>query len=1096
MTVCYNFDTRENNIQKAKKNMKKIFSKILAAVLMVSTMMTGFTAVAADDAVVLEGKKGIINTPYRLTYEEKTEGDRAFIHFEPDLGQSAVPKADRYGMTIDTSKYKFLKICYRTNCINGQPLHYNILGETPKSIKFYPLEENTWENVIIELNVEEGKKIKQAHFSPFGDSPANSLEGFYTDVEYVAYFATKEEAEAFRKETSGKSHGGNMPEKPVVVAPEIKEEEKDVEIAETLKPAGEPIVIFGEDFVTSKALSDPEKNISYPAELAEDGSMKLVFTRDTTVGKVQFNAGTVKNVEVDKSIYKFIKLRYKYNFKNPDQDYKCMIREGFNGTSTNHNMFPLEKGNDTWHEGIAEITWGTSTEPNVFTFHPVRESAKVSAGDVFYIDYLGFFSSKEDAQAYTGNEEADVSAAATKEHTSYMNGYDNGDGTFSFKPSNTMTRAEACTIVARIKADGDANVTAGTTAFTDVASDKWYFKYITYLENAGLLKSYSGAFTPDTPITRAEFVELVYNLGLVKETDNKPVFNDVDASHARYNVIIASASAGLVNGYDNGDGTFSFKPDNTITRAEVVTVINRALGRNIKSLSVTENYPVTKFTDVDASHWAYGQIAEATTTHNYYSDDKTKTLSYEVWAPKGLKSGNDTAIMLSMIDRLSDERKNGIINSKDELVITGKKYYVSSINGNDANDGLSPETAFASLKPLTSIRINEGDAVLFERGSVFRGHFTARSNCIYGAYGEGEKPRFYGSPYDGAVTGSWVETVQGSNIWLYSEKFAGDVGTIIFDHSEAAIKKCLNEDGLNNVKQNGDFWYDAEKQQVYLYLDKGNPAKVYKSIEFNEKTNIFSVTGGSYDILFDNLSFYYGGSHGIGCGGVTNVHVQNCVFGWIGGSLQNEDARFGNGVEFWAPSVNCSVKNCYVYEVYDAGITFQQKGNGGTDMFFDKIVFDGNLIEKCVYNIEYFSRQYNGNKDIIANTTISNNILRLSGYGWGNQRPDKGGTANIKGWDTKNISSNFVIRDNIIDRGLNHLVHISSFAWDIEKQRLTTKTPQYLPSMINNTFIQSEGGAFGIWNGNSIRFDDKLPYNLIINGCENTNELYIAPKIQ
>jgi len=165
-------------------------------------------------------------------------------------------------------------------------------------------------------------------------------------------------------------------------------------------------------------------------------------------------------------------------------------------------------------------------------------------------------------------------------------------------------------------------------------------------------------------------------------------------------------------------------------------------------------------------------------------------------------------------------------------------------------------------------------------------------------------------------------------------------------------------------------------------------------------------------------------------------------------------------------------------------------------MFFDKIVFDGNLIEKCVYNIEYFSRQYNGNKDIIANTTISNNILRLSGYGWGNQRPDKGGTANIKGWDTKNISSNFVIRDNIIDRGLNHLVHISSFAWDIEKQRLTTKTPQYLPSMINNTFIQSEGGAFGIWNGNSIRFDDKLPYNLIINGCENTNELYIAPKIQ
>ena len=841
-------------------------------------------------------------------------------------------------------------------------------------------------------------------------------------------------------------------------------------------------------------MSDPEKNITYPAELAEDGSLKLTFARATTVGKMQFGASTVGSVEIDKSIYKFIKLRYKYNFANPDQDYKCMIREGFNGTSTNHNMFPLAKGNDTWHEGIAEITWGKSTEPNVFTFHPVRESAKVSAGDVFYIDYIGFFSTKEDAESYTGTNEDDTFIASTKEHISYMNGYDNGDGTFSFKPSNTMTRAEACTIVARIKADGDANVTAGTTAFTDVTSDKWYFKYITYLENAGLLKAYSGAFTPDTPITRAEFVELVYNLGLVKESDTKPVFNDVDASHARYNVIIASASAGLVNGYDNGDGTFSFKPDNTITRAEVVTVINRALGRIIKSLSVTENYPVTKFSDVDESHWAYGQIAEATTTHNYYSDTITDSLSYEVWAPKGLKSGEDTANMIAYVDKLSEAKKNDIINSKDELKITGKTYYVSSINGSDENDGLSPETAFKTLTPTNRIRINAGDAILFERGSIFRGHYSARTGCTYGAYGEGEKPRFYGSPYDGAVTGTWVETEQGSNIWLYSEKFSGDVGTIIFDHSQAAIKKCLTEDSLTHVKQNGDFWYDSGKNQVYLYLDKGNPAKVYKSIEFNEKTNIFSVTGGSYDIVFDNLSFYYGGSHGIGCGGVTNVHIQNCVFGWIGGALQNETARFGNGVEFWAPSVNCSVKNCYVYEVYDAGITFQQKGSSNTDMFFDKIVFDGNLIEKCVYNIEYFGRQYNGNKDVIANTTISNNILRLAGYGWGNQRPDKGGTAGIKGWDTKNISSNFVIRDNIIDRGLNHLIHISSFGWDIEKQKLTNKTPQYLPTMINNKFIQTEGQNFGIWNGDRLMVADNLQYNLIIRGCENTAEIYVAPK--
>ena len=58
--------------------MKKIFSKILAAVLMVSTMMTGFTAVAADDAVVLEGKKGIINTPQ--TYLRRKDRGRQSLY--------------------------------------------------------------------------------------------------------------------------------------------------------------------------------------------------------------------------------------------------------------------------------------------------------------------------------------------------------------------------------------------------------------------------------------------------------------------------------------------------------------------------------------------------------------------------------------------------------------------------------------------------------------------------------------------------------------------------------------------------------------------------------------------------------------------------------------------------------------------------------------------------------------------------------------------------------------------------------------------------------------------------------------------------------
>ncbi len=197
-----------------------------------------------------------------------------------------------------------------------------------------------------------------------------------------------------------------------------------------------------------------------------------------------------------------------------------------------------------------------------------------------------------------------------KEYTAFIKGYDDG----TFRPGGTMTRAEAVTIVARLCAGGDALVpTDKKTAFTDVASH-WGKNYISYVESLGYLKSYSGAFLPDQSITRAEFVELVYNMGLLKDAGKPSVFTDVASTHPRYNVITASAKAGLVNGYDNGDGTFSFKPDNTITRAEVVTVVNRALG-NEANIEYLPSDLQMSFSDIDKSHWAYANVAEATVTH-------------------------------------------------------------------------------------------------------------------------------------------------------------------------------------------------------------------------------------------------------------------------------------------------------------------------------------------------------------------------------------------------------------------------------------------------------------------------------------------------
>src|SRR5699024_12207162 len=84
---------------------------------------------------------------------------------------------------------------------------------------------------------------------------------------------------------------------------------------------------------------------------------------------------------------------------------------------------------------------------------------------------------------------------------------------------------------------------------------------------------------------------------------------------------------------------------------------------------------------------------------------------------------------------------------------TGTAYYISN-GGSDENDGLSPVTAFATPAALDNVTLQYGDAVFFERGSVWRGVSLPSSavwteGVTFSAYGEGEKPRFLGSLENG-----------------------------------------------------------------------------------------------------------------------------------------------------------------------------------------------------------------------------------------------------------------------------------------------------------------------------------------------------------
>ena len=116
----------------------------------------------------------------------------------------------------------------------------------------------------------------------------------------------------------------------------------------------------------------------------------------------------------------------------------------------------------------------------------------------------------------------------------------------------------------------------------------------------------------------------------------------------------------------------------------------------------------------------------------------------------------------------ADQKKEEIINSPnmDLSEVTGRCFYISN-NGDDSNDGLSPETPWKTLQKLsdsyTTLGINYTDIILFERGSVWRESIPVAANMRYSAYGEGEKPRFYRS-IDGTGAENWEET-DTENVW-------------------------------------------------------------------------------------------------------------------------------------------------------------------------------------------------------------------------------------------------------------------------------------------------------------------------------------------
>lgn len=209
-------------------------------------------------------------------------------------------------------------------------------------------------------------------------------------------------------------------------------------------------------------------------------------------------------------------------------------------------------------------------------------------------------------------------------HIKYINGYPDG----SVQPEKNMTREEVTSVLYRItNHEYETPFVATGNVFPDIDILRWSAHDIEYMEKENVVSGYpDGEFKPQNHLTRAEFATLICRFVKAEKSTIENPFNDLDETHWAYENILSLVESGLIEGYEDG----TFRPGNEITRAEVMTVINKILGRN-PSDSYVKSLDFNPYTDLDKDEWYYTAVLEATITHDYILDKNGVEEKWENW---------------------------------------------------------------------------------------------------------------------------------------------------------------------------------------------------------------------------------------------------------------------------------------------------------------------------------------------------------------------------------------------------------------------------------------------------------------------------------
>lgn len=340
-----------------------------------------------------------------------------------------------------------------------------------------------------------------------------------------------------------------------------------------------------------------------------------------------------------------------------------------------------------------------------------------------------------------------------------------------------------------------------------------------------------------------------------------------------------------------------------------------------------------------------------------------------------------------------------------------------------------------------------GDAVLFERGGLWRGFINCAQGVTYSAYGEGEKPRIYGSEESGtgANKRELYHDENGVRIWKFYRDVS-ETGNIVFNDGETyaiRVHAYFNReqwvasavdsepfDVVANLKNDLTFYSTfelsadefrayAEEQTsgniasadaletngpLYLRCDAGNPGEIYTDIEFHHRPagmmGYIGLVTPAGDNVIDNLCLKYTLMNGIAIYGTDRYHtdcnnnvIQNCEIGWTGGS-QHELNRPTEDVMVCGESIvfktdNNVFQNNYMYQSACGGFVSEfvvGEWEGHTEALCRNNIIRGNIVEKCQDTFWFWSKATHEDSGQVfwENTLIEDNYALYGGYGWSN----------------------------------------------------------------------------------------------------------------